>query len=157
MTTALSSGNDRTALSPAVVDTNVFTAILRTRSPLAAAYTKHLRGRVLAVTYETVAEARYGALRGGWGQARVDRLEGLIGSTPLLPVDDEGASAAAQLRHQCAVIGHPLHQAEHTADRWIAATAIRWSLPLISHDGIFVDCPGLTLITELAVTAPSTP
>lgn len=62
MTIVLSPADEQTARSAAVVDANDFTAILRTRSPLAAAYTKHLRGRVLAVTYETVAEARYGAL-----------------------------------------------------------------------------------------------
>ena len=33
-------------------------------------------------------------------------------------------------------------------DRWIAATAIRLDLTLISHEGIFIDAPGLRVITD---------
>ncbi len=91
MTASVSLTGEQLAGRAAIVDTNVFTAILRTRSPLAVAHTTHLRGRVVTVTYETIAEARYGALRGGWGQAPADRLESLIQATPVLPVDDEAS------------------------------------------------------------------
>jgi predicted nucleic acid-binding protein len=39
----------------------------------------------------------------------------------------------------------PLGQREHNADRWIAATAIRLGVPLVSNDAIFHGMPGLTL------------
>jgi hypothetical protein len=32
---------------------------------------------------------------------------------------------------------------------WIAATAIRWRIPLVAHDAIFDGCTGLELRTEL--------
>ena len=35
----------------------------------------------------------------------------------------------------------------HIADRWIAATAIRLGIPLVSNNGIFRGAPGLTLET----------
>ena len=38
-----------------------------------------------------------------------------------------------------------LAQREHDADRWIAATAIRLSIPLESHDRAFESAPGLAL------------
>jgi len=38
-----------------------------------------------------------------------------------------------------------LAQREHDADRWIAATAIRLSIPLESHDRVFESAPGLAL------------
>jgi predicted nucleic acid-binding protein len=58
------------------VDTNVFTAWLRgSRSPLAVQYTKHLVGKQLAVSPQTVAEARYGALKAGWGPRRLREVE----------------------------------------------------------------------------------
>jgi predicted nucleic acid-binding protein len=44
-----------------------------------------------------------------------------------------------------------LAQKVHDADRWIAATAVRLGLPLVSNDGIFVDVPGLKLET-LSIT-----
>jgi predicted nucleic acid-binding protein len=51
----------------------------------------------------------------------------------------------------CALTGRPranaLGQKAHTADRWIAATAIRLGIPLVSNDGIFRDAPGVELET----------
>lgn len=46
-------------------------------------------------------------------------------------------------------LGHPLHQKHHLGDLWIAATAMRWQLPLVAHDAVFLDCPDLQLLTEL--------
>jgi hypothetical protein len=43
----------------------------------------------------------------------------------------------ARLRADCVAAGHGLGQKEHTADRWIAATAIRLRIPLVSNDEIF--------------------
>jgi predicted nucleic acid-binding protein len=37
--------------------------------------------------------------------------------------------------------------AERNADRWIAATALRLGVPLVSNDGIFRGVPGLELET----------
>lgn len=53
----------------------------------------------------------------------------------------------ALLRADCAAVGHALAQREHNADRWIAATAIRLGVPLVSNDAIFRDVPGLALET----------
>jgi len=55
----------------------------------------------------------------------------------------------AQLRADCEKVGHALTQRVHDADRWIAATAIRLGIPLVSNDGIFVDVPGLELESGL--------
>jgi hypothetical protein len=47
-------------IATVLVDTNVFTARLWERSPLATSYAKHLFGQRIAVAPQTVAEARYG-------------------------------------------------------------------------------------------------
>lgn len=54
-----------------------------------------------------------------------------------------------ELRVACERSGHGLAQGDHDADRWIAATAIHLGLPLVSHDGIFRDTPGLVFETAL--------
>lgn len=46
----------------------------------------------------------------------------------------------------CKQIGHALCQKIHTADRWVAATALALDRPLVSLDAIYRDVPGLTLI-----------
>jgi predicted nucleic acid-binding protein len=46
--------------------------------------------------------------------------------------------------------GHPIHQAIHAADRWIAATAIALGAPLLTADKMFDGAPGLTLAVPFA-------
>jgi hypothetical protein len=133
-----------------LVDTNVFTARLRPRSPLNVQYSKHLVGQRLAVAPQTVAEARYGALKAGWGAPRLGELDRLIRRARALPVDIDTIDRVARLRNDCRLAGHPLHQKQHNGDLWVAATAIRWGIPLVAHDGVFLGCPGLDLRTEIS-------
>ena len=55
--------------------------------------------------------------------------------------------AWARLRADCGRIGHALGRREHDGDRWIAATALRLGVPLVSDDRIFRGAPGLVLET----------
>ncbi|HVF03821.1 MAG TPA: hypothetical protein VNA20_03185, partial [Frankiaceae bacterium] len=59
------------------------------------------------------------------------------------------AWAQARLRAECRKLGHAIADNSHTGDLWIAATAVRYNIPLVAHDGIFNDVPKLQLITEL--------
>ncbi|MGI8983117.1 MAG: PIN domain-containing protein [Acidimicrobiales bacterium] len=65
------------------------------------------------------------------------------------PVDDDLTWEAAKLRVACRRAGHPLADDHHAADLWIAATAMRYGLALVAHDGVFQNTPGLRLVTEL--------
>jgi predicted nucleic acid-binding protein len=132
-----------------VLDTNVFTARLRRDPGMAAQYAKHLVGKLIAVAPQTVAEARYGALKSGWGPRRISELATIVADVTVLSVDAETVEQVAQLRNECRRAGHALHQPIHNADLWIAAAAIRWSLPLIAHDAVFSGCPRLDLRAEL--------
>ena len=132
-----------------VVDTNVFTAGLRMDRALEAQYAKHVVGRRVAVAPQTVAEARYGALSASWGSRRRGELDHAIARARLLPVDGELIDTVVSVRNECRMKGHALHQGNHNADLWIAAAAIRWSLPLVAHDAVLIGCPGLDLRTEL--------
>ena len=138
------------SVTTVLLDTNVFSAWLRPRSSLLPVYGKHVFGQRIAVAQQTVAEVRYGAIAAGWGERRLEAVERLLHRSRVLPVDDETTWAYARLRHQCRTLGHPLHQKQHVGDLWIAATAIRWQLPLVAHDAVFLDCPDLELLTELS-------
>jgi predicted nucleic acid-binding protein len=81
-----------------LVDTNVFTAPLRADRPLEAQCRRHTLGQRIAVAPQTVAEARYGALKGGWGTRRLNELCRLIARVRVTPVDDEVIEHVAQLR-----------------------------------------------------------
>jgi len=131
-----------------VVDTNVFSAALSQRQ-LARAYAKHLSGRRLIISFQTVAEMRYGALAAGWGEDRRRGLEKMIARAARIPPHDGLATEWAELRAACSDAGHALAAVTHRADLWIAATARLIDVPLVTHDRIFFDAPGLQVISEL--------
>ena len=135
-----------------VVDTSVISTELDERlRGRRQDYDAHLRGRNLLLSFQTVAELHYGALRAGWGELRTRRLQRLLTEqTRPVETDPKMAAIAARLRVDCERIGHGLAGKDHEGDRWVAATALRLELPLVAHDGIFFDVPGLQLITELA-------
>lgn len=74
-------------------------------------------------------------------------LEARIASAETVHTGPELVLVYAHLRVACERAGHALAQREHNADRWIAATAPRLGIPLVSNDGIFQDSPGLLLET----------
>ena len=92
-------------IATVLVDTNVFTARLRERSPLATSYAKHLFGQRIAVAPQTVAEARYGALSAGWGTTRMERLSRLIARARVLPVDIDTIEAVANCETNAGRLG----------------------------------------------------
>ena len=129
---------------PVVVDTNVFGAGLTPRTaPLAERYDRLVVGRNRYISFQTVMELEYGAARAGWGEPRRLRLTALIASSEVVWAGVELTQACAELRFACERIGHPLAQGGHNADLWIAATAVRLGLPLVSDDGLFDGVPGL--------------
>jgi tRNA(fMet)-specific endonuclease VapC len=135
------------ACGPVVVDTDVFSARLIPDLLLARRYEPLLIGRIEFVSYQTVAELRCGAVRSGWGASPTSRLEAAVASVETVHSGDDLIRIYSDLRAACARVGHALHQREHDPDRWIAATAIRLGVPLVSNDRIFDDAPGLHLET----------
>lgn len=71
-------------------------------------------------------------------EAAISRIE-IVHSGPEL------IRVYAELRVACQRAGHALSQREHDADRWIAATAIRLGVALVSNDRVFEKTPGLRL------------
>lgn len=132
---------------PIVIDTDVFGADLVRRSPLAVVYEPVIVGRPVFISFQTVAELRYGALRRGWGGRRLHDLETRIATAETVHTGPDLILIYARLRADCERLGQALAQREHNADRWVAATAIRLGIPLVSNDGIFAGAPGLTLET----------
>lgn len=132
-----------------MVDTGVFGADLVPGSELSDLYEPILRGRPVFVSFQTVAELRYGARRRRWGDLRLRQLEARIGQVEVVYPGPELIEAHVDLRVACAEAGHALADRVHDADRWIAATALRLGIPLVAHDGVFRNAPGLDLLTRL--------
>jgi len=133
--------------SAVVLDTMVVSAILNaTRKPEPAAeYSRLIARRRIVLSFATITELRYGALKANWSELRRRSLERSVAHFSIVQADDALMSTCARLRASCETDGHPLGQKLHEADRWIAATAIHLNLELVSDDRVFTSVNGLTV------------
>lgn len=127
--------------TPIVVDTSVVSYIFN-RHPVAPYYLNQLRGRPLAVSFQTLEEIWFGARMGGWGRRRRNEMERHLQQYQTVWANAALVAISTDLRHEREQAGRRLS----TADAWIAATAIMLDCPVASHDRDFSGIPGLELI-----------
>jgi predicted nucleic acid-binding protein len=125
------------------VDTNVVSYMLL-GSELGERYRALVEPCVRYVTPVTIAEMHYGAHWRGWGVARWKRLEDLLDSFDFLAPTPRIAELTGHLIAQRRLAGRPIT----SSDAWIAATAIVYDFPLVTHDGDFAHIEGLQLLSE---------
>ena len=130
-----------------VVDTMVVSALVNAgRDPgTAARWRAAIDGRSIVVSFVTVTELRFGAIKAGWGEIRRRGLERVLAQLVVVQPDDDLMRACAQLRANSWASGHALGHKVHEADRWIAATAMVLGIELISGDEVFRNVPGLVV------------
>ena len=108
-----------------VADTMVVSALINEsqRPQPAKRYLEVIAGRRIIVSFSTVTEMRFGAIKAGWGELRRRALERDLSRFAVVQPDDQLMNLCAQLRATCERSGHGLGQKIHEADRWIW----RWS------------------------------
>jgi predicted nucleic acid-binding protein len=136
------SGPQRT--THVVLDTDVTSWLLHPDPlPHADAAREIIGNRSPVVSFVTVTELRYGALRAGWGDFRLRRLERSLTAFDVIETNDPLTNACAQLRAWAQRSGHGIAQKIHEADRWVATTALALNLELLAGDGIYEGVDGL--------------
>jgi tRNA(fMet)-specific endonuclease VapC len=130
-----------------VLDTMAVSALVNaTRNPQrAAAYRRAINDSAVLVSFVTMTELRFGALRAGWGELRRRALERDLAKLVVVQPDDQLMRICAELRASCQRAGHGLGHKIHEAGRWIAATALRLAVDLISDDTVFREVPDLAV------------
>jgi tRNA(fMet)-specific endonuclease VapC len=129
-----------------LVDTNVVSYIFNQHS-LATPYKALLQGRMLLVADQTLEELRYGSIKANWGEARRLKLESFLTGFKAVHTTDSICTRCAQIRVQAKQKGFVLD----LADAWIAATALAFGIPLVTHNKKHFDfLEGLTLISEIS-------
>jgi len=132
-------------MNTVLLDTNIVSYLFK-GDTRAALYEPHLLNCELAIAMMTVAELFQWAAARNWGQTRVRRLEETIQNYTILPVDLETCRLWAAVRVQRSAVGHPIP----SQDAWIAATALRYKLSLVTHNPAdYQGVSGLTVITEV--------
>ncbi len=141
-----------------VLDTDVYSQLYVRQGATAAAkqvFKDALVGRSIAIAVQTRAELLIWPEVRGWSADRAGRLRDQLDNTPTVPVNDLVLEAFVRITVGCRRTGHALGQKEHVADRWVAATAIAISRPLLAVDGIYLDAPGLELLRTEPPATPS--
>jgi len=135
---------ERRRLTHVVIDTDIASWLLDPRPSLHAEEARRvIGGRSRIVSFVTVTELRYGALRAGWGELRRRQLERSLADVDVIQTSAALIDRCASLRAEQSRVGHALSQKIHEADRWVAATAVALGLELVAGDGIFENVAGL--------------
>ena len=132
-------------MAAVVVDTDVVSFTFK-EDTRADAYTPHLRGKLLVISFMTLAElARWGLAR-NWGDARRRRLEEHLRSFFVHPYDRDLCRTWAQVSEEARRAGRPIQ----CADAWVAAVAVQRGLPLVTDNPD--DYAGLSGLQGIAET-----
>src|SRR5438105_12758578 len=127
-----------------VVDTSVVSFDFKgdTRAKL---YHPHQAGRILVVSFMTVAELDLWAIERKWGQTRRNKMQLHLRRYVVHPFDRVLCLKWAEAMHSARRKGRPIQ----AADAWMAATALKLKAPLLTHNPRdFAAVDGLTVITE---------
>lgn len=116
-------------MSLVLIDTDIASFILK-GSSYADPYLPLLSGQELALSFMTVAELFQWAILRQWGDRRLSQLEQYLSNYLVIPVDQPLCRAWAQVRADRQSSGRAISP----QDAWIAATALRYDLPLVTHN-----------------------
>ncbi len=131
---------------PLVVDTCVV-SYLYSGVPLADRYRARIWEDDKAISFMTLAELYYGTLKRNWGDTKRDALLAHVQQDyDVFPFNRALYVKWAEVREQSRHTGRQLS----VADSWIAATALLYNAPLVTHNRKHFEVlePELTVISE---------
>ncbi len=125
-----------------VLDTNVVSYLMKGHT-LAEQYRQHLEGNTLAISFMTVGEMFEGAFRKNWSENNVNKLRETLKSYLVIPYSPGICETYGRIRTE------RRHQPIAVDDAMIAATALAYGCPLVTHNARdFEGISGLVVITE---------
>ena len=128
-----------------VCDTDAASFVVKVDPIRGPRYLGHLQGRIVVLSFATVAELRLGADIRAWGAVRRARLEEFIARSTVYYPDDALCTLWASLVAIQRRKGRPIEQ----HDAWVAATALYLGVPLVTHNaGHYGDVADLQVLTE---------
>lgn len=127
-----------------VVDTDIVSFIFKkdTRSEL---YTPHLIQTPKFISFMSLAELRLWERQSNWGETKRGKFEELLSDFGVIQSDEELCRVWAKIKNDARKKGRPIE----TADAWVAAVALMFDIPLVTHNRKhFENVEGLKIISE---------
>ncbi len=126
------------------VDTNIISYIFR-KDTRASLYEQHLVGRLKVIAAQTFAELELLPLQNSWSEKKHRKLRELLNDYLIIEADKKIGLKWAQIQFEARKNGTPVS----VSDAWIAATALAYSIPLVTHNyKDFKNISDLQIITE---------
>jgi tRNA(fMet)-specific endonuclease VapC len=113
-----------------LLDTDVFSYLTKSNDPRADAYRPHVKGKTVAVSFITVGELYFGAENKKWSGKTLSSFLERLKAVVIVPYDIELCKTYGRLKASLRETG--IVVADN--DLWIAACAVRHSIPLISNN-----------------------
>lgn len=131
-------------MDPVVLDTDVFSFLTKDDSR-AAFYKPHLDAKQLCICFQTVAELRLWSMMRNWGSVQREAINVRLAQCVVLPYDEATAQQWANITAHRRKLGRPIE----CGDAWIAASAIRHSATLLTHNAKdYENIPDLHIISH---------
>ena len=127
-----------------VVDTDIVSYVFKkdTRSGL---YEPHLIQVPKFISFMTLAELRRWKFQSNWGRAKNEKFEELLSDFGVIYADEELCNLWAKITNDGLKKGRLIS----TADAWVAAVAMMFDIPLVTHNRKhFENVENLKIISE---------
>jgi len=131
-------------MNRAVVDTDVVSYLFKNHT-VGQLYDGDLVGKTLVLSFMTIAELDRWMLQAKWGEARRHWLERYLAPFVIAPYNRALCAKWAEVTVAAQARGFRIE----CADAWIAATALHYDIPLITHNyRDYQGVPGLQIISH---------
>jgi predicted nucleic acid-binding protein len=136
-------------MSVVLLDTTIASLLhpKKKRDALRAMYEPHMRGQILALSFQSIAELLAWAENNNWGDKQREGLDIFLQKFLVIPYDNDLAKTWAKVSTLCKRNGRRLE----AGDAWIVSTAVHYKLTLLTHDrdhiGLLI--PDLNVVTYI--------
>lgn len=115
-----------------LLDTDVYSYLMKAGDKRGDPYRRQVEGNLVAVSFVTVGELLFGEIRKKWGPNRLEDLKQRLRTVVIVPYDYEICTTYARLKANLESRGKSVTANDN--DLWIAACAVRHSIPLLSNN-----------------------
>jgi len=127
-----------------VADTDIVSYIFK-KDTRAELYEPHLLQVSKFISFMSLAELRRWQFQNNWGKPKNEKFENLLSDFGVIYADEKLCNLWAKIKSEAYKKGRPVE----TADAWIAAVALMFDIPLVTHNRRhFENISGLQLISE---------
>ncbi len=112
-----------------LIDTNIISFIYK-KDSRAALYEPHLEENFWLISFMSLAELKLWTTKNNWGEKRKKHFSEFLTDYLVIYPDEKLCEIWANIKSDAHKYGNPID----TADAWVAAVALLFDVPLVTHN-----------------------